>query len=575
MIGLAPRPSVTAPDSGVATTDSLHHSPWARAAAWGAAHWRGALWLVPVLVFATWLQATNMYGAPAFTGDEGTYVSQAWAVLHWHTLAPYTYWFDSPPFGWIVLAGFDGLTHAFSSAPSAIDGGRQFMVVCNAVSVSLLYVLGRRLGLARWSAAGAALLFAASPLAVKFHRQVYLDNIGLPFLLASFVLAVSPRKRLAAQAGAGLCFGLAVLSKETYLLLLPALAWQIWRHADERIRGFVIATASTLFGLCIGVYVLYAALNDELLPGKGHVSLIGTAIWQLVGRASSGSILTAGTPGANTLSSWLALDPWLLGMGLVLLPLALVRRSTRAIGVAGIIEAATLIRPGYLPFPFVIGMLPFAALITGSAVDMVARWQPDAVTRRLRTAGGTTPSAADDAASSGSGRRLAGSAGSITMRLLGPLAATTMVAAGVALAAPSWIRNDRVLLTADQSAPYLSAQHWIAAHVSRHDRLLVGDSLWVNVVDEGFPANQVVWYSKLGTDPQVDARFPQRWHDFQYIVVSSSVRGSEGTANYRWLSTAIAHSTTTASWGHGSAAVTIRRIDRSSQVLPSHRSSAH
>src|SRR5437667_261399 len=80
-----------------------------------------------------------------------------------------------------------------------------------------------RLGRRRWAAAAAVLLFAASPLAVPYHRMVLLDNLAVPWLLAAFGLALSPQRRLWAAAGSGLCFAAAVLSKETVLVLLPIL----------------------------------------------------------------------------------------------------------------------------------------------------------------------------------------------------------------------------------------------------------------------------------------------------------------------------------------------------------------
>ena len=39
----------------------------------------------------------NLAGWPAYFDDEGTYVSQAWAVQEMGALAPYTYWFDHRP----------------------------------------------------------------------------------------------------------------------------------------------------------------------------------------------------------------------------------------------------------------------------------------------------------------------------------------------------------------------------------------------------------------------------------------------------------------------------------------------
>src|SRR4029453_7808458 len=114
------------------------------------------------------------------------------AVLHWHTLAHYTYWYDHPPLGWLLLAAWTGLTGGLSRTASAIAAGREFMLVAQLVSAGLLYGLERRLGLRRAAAAAGVLLFTLSPLALSFHRDVYLDNIATPLVLAAFLLALSP-----------------------------------------------------------------------------------------------------------------------------------------------------------------------------------------------------------------------------------------------------------------------------------------------------------------------------------------------------------------------------------------------
>ncbi len=50
------------------------------------------------------VNAIGLYTGPIRFDDEGTYVSQALAVLD-GSLAPYTYWYDHPPLGWILLSG--------------------------------------------------------------------------------------------------------------------------------------------------------------------------------------------------------------------------------------------------------------------------------------------------------------------------------------------------------------------------------------------------------------------------------------------------------------------------------------
>ena len=66
----------------------------------------------------------------------------------------------------------------------------------------LLFVLGRRLGMHRSASAAAVLVFALSPLALQYHRTVYIDNVATPWLLAAFVLVLSRRQQLAGFVGA-------------------------------------------------------------------------------------------------------------------------------------------------------------------------------------------------------------------------------------------------------------------------------------------------------------------------------------------------------------------------------------
>jgi hypothetical protein len=504
-----------------------------------------------LLIVNGYAQAHNMYRSPQFSNDdEGTYVARAYAVLHFHALAPYTYWYDHPPLGWMLIAGYLLITGALAHTPSAVDAGRQAMLFFGELSVALMYLLGRRLGLTRWAVALGVLAFSLSPLALGYHRQVYLDNVATPLLLASFVLASSPRRHLLAQGASGLCFGACVLSKETFLLFLPAYAWQLWRSTDKRTRPFVLATAGSLFTLSLSVYVLYAALKGELLQGKGHVSLIGAIGWQLGQRSSSGSVFSAGSGAHGTITTWLSQDPWLLGVGLVLLPLAVSRRSLRPAGFAYAFTAVAILRPGYLPAMYVIGVLPFAGLAIAGGVDTLWRWRPALETRRLLPRSGRW------------GARALGPApleGTISMRLLGPLVAASCVVVTLVGAVPAWARADHTLLSANEDGPYLAAEHWVERHVARYDRLIVDDDAWVDLVRAGFPPNQVVWFDEIGTDPEVDRRFPDGWRDFQYIITDHLIRYVH-TPNTMWTIQTLDHSKRVATFGRGSSLVEVEKI---------------
>jgi hypothetical protein len=211
--------------------------------------------------------------------DEGTYVSQAWAVQHLHSLAHYTYWYDHPPVGWITIAGYAWLTRAFERLPTAVSAGREFMVWVHVVSAAMIYLLARRLGCHRLAAAGAVLLFGLSPLAVPLQRMVFLDNPAVMWTLAALVLAASPRRSLAASAGSAVCFAIAVLSKETMAVLFPALFLLLWQHTSPKTRRYSSALFLTLLGAAVFVYPLYAILKNELFEGPGHVSLMWAIKW--------------------------------------------------------------------------------------------------------------------------------------------------------------------------------------------------------------------------------------------------------------------------------------------------------
>jgi hypothetical protein len=507
--------------------------------AWARAH-RVSLAIVLVLLTVTGVvHAWGMTAAPQRLDDEGTYVSQAWAVQHWRTLAHYTYWYDHPPLGWILLACYTTVTGAFARAPSAVAAGREFMLVCQLASVALLYLVARRLGLRRGAAAGAVLLFSLSPLAVEFHRAVYLDNIATPFVLAAFALALSPGRRLAAHAGSGLCFGAAVLCKETALLLLPPLTWQLWRGTDPRTRRYSLAVAGSLLVLAGSFYLLYAALRGELLPGPSHVSLVDGVAFQLFTRKVSGSPLDPSSPSHQTVMSWLARDRWLMLTALALIPAGLAIRRSRPVTAGLAILAAVVARPGYLPIPFAIGLLPLAALVVATVAD---------------TAWGRPPHHRQLLAAATSWRTRGAKAG----RALRAAAVAGVVVAAVAVAGPGWRDRDLALMTVDQDAPMAAAERWIGANLPRSSRILVDDSLWVDLVRRGFAPHRTVWFWKLDRDPEIRARYPHGWRDFDYVVSTTAVRGS--VHDLPQVSEALRHATVAASFGRGEYQVEVLRI---------------
>ena len=248
---------------------------WTQCRGWVQAH-RLDLAVVAGLLLAVGL--VHGIGYDRFPGrindDEGTYATQAYAVQYWHTMAHYTYWYDHPPLGWITIAAYTWATHAFERLPTAVTAGRETMLWAAVISAALMYLLARRLGFHRTAAAAAVLIFGLSPLAVSFQRMIFLDNLAVMWTLAALALAASPRRSLAAATGSAACFAMAVLSKETTLVLLPALLVLLWQHTSTKTRPFSIPMFLTLLAGLVSLYPLYAIVKNELLQGPGHVSLI-------------------------------------------------------------------------------------------------------------------------------------------------------------------------------------------------------------------------------------------------------------------------------------------------------------
>jgi hypothetical protein len=493
---------------------------------WLRAHWLSLLILAGLLLVVGLVHAIGYDRFPGLaTDDEGTYVSQAWAVEYWHALAHYTYWYDHPPVGWILMAGYNWLTQAFDRLPTSVTVGREFMIWVKVVSAAMVYLLGRRLGYNRLTASSAVLLFGLSPLAISFQRMVYLDNIAVMWTLAALAFAASRRRSLAAAVGSAVCFALAILSKETIAVLFPALFLLLWRYTDPKTRRYTIAMFLTVLTAVVFTYPLYAVLKNELFEGPNHVSLIWTIKWQLFDRAPSGSLLDTSSDTYAVARSWLQRDPLLIGAGVLLTPVGLLFRGTRAVSLALAIQVVMLFRNGYLPFPYVIGMLPFAALTIAGVADQL-----------------------------GKGPRARGWAATLA-RSGGRLVVACAVVAAVIAVGPGWDRGIRQAMTEDHSRPPQQALDYVVAHVPRGSILLVDNNLWTDLVRRGFNPNPV-WFYKLDLDPAVRAKYQNGWRDIDYIVLSEYTATT--LKDLPTVMEAVQHSEVVASFGDGD--MTVRRI---------------
>ncbi|MFF7792230.1 phospholipid carrier-dependent glycosyltransferase [Streptomyces sp. NPDC007991] len=496
--------------------------------------------LVAILVVQGW----NIADYPALSDDEGTYLAQAWSVQQGDGLAHYTYWYDHPPLGWIQIAVLTWIPALISPESMTVGTMRAAMLVISGISAVLVYVLGRRLALPRWAAALGMVFFGLSPLAVVLQREIFLDNLAVMWTLLAFTLAASPSRHLWHHFGAGLAAATAVLTKETMLIVLPALFLTMWRHSHRDTRKFALTGAVTACALIGFSYPLFALLKGELLPGAGHVSLWDGVRYQMT-RPGSGFILDQGSGSWGVLQSWLYYDRILPlgGLAGALLLLVTWRWSVTARALAGpalavAILAALALRPGgYLPAMYVIQALPFLALVLAGGTASVAH----AVLSRRRS----------------EVEKRYVSAGRYTL-------ATVLALAAGAYVVPHWYDGARTAVTTDANAPYKAASRWLATEVENPERtrVLVDDALWLDLVHQGYrPGLGVIWFYKADLDPAVTKTMPRGWKDLDYVVASPTVR--RDAADLPNVKAAMEHSDPVATFGTGADRIEIRQIQTS------------
>jgi hypothetical protein len=495
-------------------------------------------WLPAGLVFAIMvLHAWNITGYPAVSDDEGTYLSQAWAVQNGLGLAHYTYWYDHPPMGWIQLAGLSWLPTMISPDTLAVATARYAMLPVFAASLALVYLIARRLGFARWAAALAILFLGLSPLSVTLNRQIYLDSFAVLWMLMAIAFALSRRRHLWHHVAAGGAAAISVLSKETMLLVVPAVALALWQNTRRGIRSYSFVGFTSGLILVGAFYPVYAMLKGELFPGADHVSLIGAWQFQLAGRTGSGSMLAAGSGSNALLDAWLFYDNVLPVLGVAATVVGLMIRRLRVPALAVTILTLVAMRPnGYMPAMYIIQALPFLALALAGATEEGVR--------RLRAVPERT--------------------GQVERQIRASvLVAMAVLSAAVVL--PNWYVGAQRALTANDNARYVAAAQWLRhqAQIEPRARIVLDDALWLDAVNAGFEQERVIWFYKLDLDPGVMESLPEGWRDVDYLIASPAIRADPNVLPT--VGALLTHSDVVASFGTADDRIEIRKIDKEEQ----------
>lgn len=544
----SPRTWQTAPPAALG--GQRNYSPRPIGARLAVAAWprlSGEQWLlVAIVLTALVAHAVNMFDFLPTTSkdDEGIYTAQAWAVLREQRLAPYTYWYDHAPAGWLLLAAWMAVTGGPLAFGQALDSGRFLMLVLHVASVVLLYRTARKMGCGIGASAVGSLVFAVSPLAVFYGRLILLDNFMVFWLLLSLNLLLDGERRLSRFASSGLCFGLACLSKETAVVLAPAFLVLVFQQREKRHGHFGPASWLAPMLAVASWYPLYAALKNELLPAgqsilffiqgttSESVSLTEALKWQAT-RGGGGILNFDNQFWQLVRGDWLPRDSILMLGGALaalvnlvtgVLPGRLRSRSGLVVGLLGLLPLAYLGRGGVVFDFYILAAIPFLCL---NLSVVLGRLQSS-----MRTVRGE------------------------------PLA----IVLASALLAGYWdAQTPQPLYLQQPGLAGREAIPWIKQHAASASRIITPDDFWTDLHEPGaggpaFPAAHSHW--KVASDPEVrDGVFQDDWHTVDFLIMAPGLQDSFVASNDQVALNALANAHQVKEWQSDGASVTLWKVD--------------
>jgi 4-amino-4-deoxy-L-arabinose transferase-like glycosyltransferase len=201
----------------------------------------------------TWLHADFPNHSPWML-DEAKYTDEGWwasgavrhfLIGHWEIAGDYNPAAAVPV--WPAL-----LTMVFEFSGVSVIAARALNVGFSAATVALVYLLIRRYGGTRTTAAVAALLLAASPFAFAFSRLATLDTmVVFEWVLLLWAASYAGRSHSWPLPMLGLLMGAMVLTKTTSLALMPSVLWLLWKRSLR-----ALLTVSSLACAILGIYFL-------------------------------------------------------------------------------------------------------------------------------------------------------------------------------------------------------------------------------------------------------------------------------------------------------------------------------
>ncbi len=219
-------------------------------------------------------------------------------------------------------------------------------------------------------------------------------------------------------------------------------------------------------------------------------------MFQLAARGGSGNVLDPQSLAYGTVNvGWLQLDEWFPRAGVVAILPALFVRKLRGPAIMLGIQIAMFFRTsGYIPFPMIIMLTPFMALLVVGLMEAVwptrrALQQKYWPRRALAVVG---------------------------VLLVFAVPAGFVVAGG----ADDWKATYAYESGAQQIEPQREVVQWARQHLKSTDTVVVESEIWLDLVQNvGLPQKHVVMTYKLDTDPDVRATIGDPDVSVTYVIV--------------------------------------------------------
>ncbi len=459
--------------------------------------WLEATAVVIGLLGSFIVHAFNMFNYPRYELDEGTYISSAWAIMN-GMITPYPYGYGHPPAAWLQIAFWVQTIGGFFTFGNALNTGRVIMLFY-AVGCSLLvYLIVRRLGASRSIGLLAMVIFSLSPLSISYQRQIFLDNIGTFWLLLSLYFLVAGNSRLLYIVLAAISFGIALLSKEVFLLFMPAMIYAVWLHTTKFQRKFAMV-AFTYTVVALGSsFVLMAILKGELFPyswhlpwdNHDHLSMLQTFLDQSKRGQSQGSF-------ATSWNAWTHIDQVMMVCSIVSIVFNLAvgwwNRKQLLLALLAISFWVLLIRGGVVLSFYIIPLIPLIAINTALAINTIMNWIGKFIRFDLVRAG--------------------------------------LVLAMIVAIVPYDIHLSADAFTQHPTSAQTDAMVWIRDHVPHNSFVVINSYLYMDLRQPGgqgvgdgatFPHAEV--YFNAATDPELHDKILQgNWDRIDYIVADSEM----------------------------------------------------